>query len=83
MCGMTCALIVLLAAYGMNAQDDKWHVATDGSGIAGTNWATAFTGLQAALDTATNGDTIYVKAISVWGNTKLTVVDSLIAENHA
>ncbi len=89
--GMTWALIVLLAAYGVNTLANEWYVATDGSGIDGTNWVTAFTNLQVALDTATNGDTVYVKggtyAVAgeqlIWTNSGVTVLGGYEGTNAA
>jgi len=60
----------------------EWYAATDGSGLYGTNWATAFTDLQVALDTATNGDAVYIKGDTyavageqlIWTNSGVTVL---------
>lgn len=37
-----------------------WHVATNGDGSIGTDWATAFRAIQPALDAAESGDTVRV-----------------------
>ena len=55
---------VLICALGVaagNARAAEWFVATNGNdAAAGTNWATAKLTIQAAVDAATNGSTVWV-----------------------
>jgi hypothetical protein len=39
-----------------------WYVATNGSGAGGTNWTTAFTNIQDAMDEVAPSDTVYLAA---------------------
>jgi len=69
----------------------SWYVATNGSNTAHASWSTAFTNIQDALNTATNGDTIYLAgqtfALSnqvVWlGDTNVAIRGSYAATNDA
>jgi hypothetical protein len=59
---------------------DSYYVATTGTGV-GTNWATAFTSIQTALDTASSGEIIYIKGGTysivnqlTWTNSGVTIL---------
>ncbi len=56
--GLVC-LAGLLAGWPAGAATN-WYVATNGTGGAGTNWSTAFTNIQSAINTAAANDTIHL-----------------------
>jgi len=79
------AIAVFLLAMATSASE--WYVSTNGTG-AGTNWATAFTSVQTALSTATNGDFIYIKGGTYavmtqlnWTNSGVTVMGAYKGTN--
>ena len=52
---------ILCVAGGMTCPAADWHVTTNGNDAAdGTSWATAKQTIQAGVDAATNGDTVWV-----------------------
>jgi hypothetical protein len=73
----------------LTGEGNAYYVATNGSGV-GTNWATAFPSIQTALDTATNGEFVYIKggayAITnqlVWTSSGVTILGAYEGTNAA
>lgn len=58
---LCCIVLGILLAAATTAHAAVWYVDTDNSGAEdGTAWATAFTTIQPAIDTATSGDEVWV-----------------------
>ena len=53
--------ILLISAVATTGHAIDWFVAGDGDGTTGADWASAYTDLQAAVDAAGSGDTVYIK----------------------
>jgi len=66
-----------------------WYVATNGTGIVGTNWSMAFPTVQAALNISENNDTIYLaghlfsisNTVTWAGKSNLTIRGGFAATN--
>lgn len=79
-CVVLCLFVV--AAHAASS----WYVATSGNNSQGTNWSTAYTNIQTALNAANTGDTIYIKGETfsksidepqlVWTTNNLTILGS-------
>lgn len=60
---MTAIMVAVVSGGSGNVQAAEWFVATNGSDSAnGQNWAAAKSTLQAGVDAASNGDTVWVGA---------------------
>ncbi len=83
-------LAVWIAVTAANVTAGTWYVSTNGNGSAGTDWDTAYTNVQHALDDAISGDTIYVagqtfdiEAEISWTTADLTMIGGYAATNAA
>ena len=64
--GMITAVVGLMLAAGLSAHGAELYVASTGDDSDGSTWNAAYTNLQTAIDAASNNDTIYIKAETLY-----------------